>query len=223
MSGDFFDAYAVLRVSHDVDAGGIRAMHRELAKRHHPDRGGTAADAGAMSRINHARDTLLDPAARAKLDEEIARREREAERSKAAAAQSGTGGDTGGTAKDWADEWGQEVAWSTSTPPAPPPEPPRFNYLGYDTAPPVGSPYQNWTRSVRPPLDGVSIASFVLSIALGLTCGGPPALVLAVIGLFRTARGKRRGRWAAVWGGILGSISTTWITLTLIQTLTSSA
>lgn len=227
MSEDFFDAYAVLRVSRDVDTGGVRAMHRELAKRHHPDRGGTAADAEAMGRINRARDVLLDRDARATLDAELARREREAERSKAAMPSSTPAREADEAAGEWVDDWGQEVAWAPSAAPAPGPY--RDDYSGHDgypdyvTAPPAPTAYQTWSRPVRRPLDGVSLASFVLALTLGLGFGGPLALTLAVIGLVRTAGRKRRGRWAAVWGGILGTISTVWLTLTLIETMTRSA
>lgn len=53
------------------------------------------------------------------------------------------------------------------------------------------------------PLDGVSVAAFVASV---LMCG-PLGFVLGIIGLARTADDKRRGRWAAVAGIAISSLT----------------
>lgn len=53
------------------------------------------------------------------------------------------------------------------------------------------------------PLDGVSVASLLASVLL---CG-PLGFILGIIGLARTADEKRRGRWAAVAGIAISSLT----------------
>ncbi|WP_336968145.1 J domain-containing protein [Sphingobium aromaticiconvertens] len=60
--GDVGEARALLGLPADADAQAIRAAHRRLIATVHPDRGGTQALA---SKINAARDLLLDEANRA--------------------------------------------------------------------------------------------------------------------------------------------------------------
>lgn len=53
------------------------------------------------------------------------------------------------------------------------------------------------------PLDGVSVASLIASV---LMCS-PLGFVLGIFGLARTADDKRRGRWAAVAGLAISSLT----------------
>jgi curved DNA-binding protein CbpA len=59
------DLYHVLQVDPEAEVEVIRAAHRVLAAKHHPDIGGSA---DLMSRINGAWTVLSDPAARADYD-----------------------------------------------------------------------------------------------------------------------------------------------------------
>jgi hypothetical protein len=54
-------------------------------------------------------------------------------------------------------------------------------------------------------MDGVSIASFVLSL---LCCTGLIGLILGFVGLSRTKGGKRKGRGFAIAGIVLGLLAT---------------
>lgn len=56
-----------------------------------------------------------------------------------------------------------------------------------------------------PRTDGVSIAALVCAITC---CAGPVAVGLGIAGIVRTKDGRRRGRWAAVTGLVLGTIGT---------------
>lgn len=272
MSGKFIDAYAVLQVASDADDAAVRARHRELAKQFHPDRGGRAADGELMMRINRARDVLLDPVARATLDEELARRRRgatpPAPGMKAPEAAPGT--TSLSRDRRWRAAWGSDSPrpapppGSASPGPVPPPaarvrpsasrlrqatrqarstnpalstrqrpvapkrppaapEPPRPQPAGPQTAnaqtvPPqaVPSPQVPPQQSAPAadksgnawslysvPLDGVSVASLLASV---LMCG-PLGFILGIIGLARTADDKRRGRWAAVAGIAISSLT----------------
>jgi curved DNA-binding protein CbpA len=60
------DPYRILRVSQAADAATIRAAYRSLARRNHPDVGGSTR---AMARLNEAWHTLRDPGARARYDD----------------------------------------------------------------------------------------------------------------------------------------------------------
>lgn len=75
MSRDFedlggADPYELLRVPPDADAADIKRAHRHLVQTAHTDRGG---DREAMSRINLARDVLLDPARRTEIERRLRR------------------------------------------------------------------------------------------------------------------------------------------------------
>jgi curved DNA-binding protein CbpA len=59
------DPYRILRVSQAADADTIRSAYRTLARRTHPDVGGSTR---AMARLNEAWRTLRDPSTRAKYD-----------------------------------------------------------------------------------------------------------------------------------------------------------
>ncbi len=63
-----FDLYAVLAVPADASSGAIRAAHRALVRRTHPDINGDPAAVDATRRLNIARDWLSDPARRARYD-----------------------------------------------------------------------------------------------------------------------------------------------------------
>lgn len=266
MSGKFIDAYAVLEIAPDADDAAVRARHRELAKQFHPDRGGHAADGELMMRINRARDVLLDPVARATLDEELARRRRKA-------AASGAAGKTPASAspplsrdRRWRAEWGAATPRPAPAPggstPAPVPPPARVRpsasrlrqatrqaraanaALSSRQRPPAPKPPRTVTEPPPPqpaapqppnpqpvapqpatppqqkttpaadkptnawslyavPLDAVSVASLLASV---LMCG-PLGFILGIIGLARTADDKRRGRWAAVAGIAISSLT----------------
>lgn len=287
MSGKFIDAYAVLEIGPDADDAAVRARHRELAKQFHPDRGGRAADGELMMRINRARDVLLDPVARATLDEELARRRRAATPPGPAANAPEAAPASPPLSRDrrWRAEWGSSsprpapapgstpgpvpppparvrpsvtrlrqatrqarsanpalsarLRPAAPTPPPAAPETPRPQAAGQATAnPQVGNPRvanpqapdpqapnpqpanpQPVTPTPPPataprksanawslyaaPLDGVSVASLLASV---LMCG-PLGFILGVIGLARTADEKRRGRWAAVAGIAISSLT----------------
>ena len=272
MSGKFIDAYAVLEIGPDADDAAVRARHRELAKQFHPDRGGRAADGELMMRINRARDVLLDPVARATLDEELARRRREGNPPMTSASVPQPAAGTPPLSRDrrWRAAWSNGSAWTTppadsSTPGPVPPAParvrPSANRLRQATrqaraansvlssrqrpaaptppptvtetprtqsaappppaaqpvapqpvAPQPAAPQQPTPAAEKPahawslyaaPLDGVSVASLLASV---LMCG-PLGLILGIIGLFRTADDKRRGRWAAIAGIAISSLT----------------
>lgn len=277
MSGKFIDAYAVLEIGPDADDAAVRARHRELAKQFHPDRGGRAADGELMMRINRARDVLLDPVARATLDEELARRRRKAAAAAAAGKPTASAPPTPPLSRDrrWRAEWGATTPRPAPAPggsspaPVPPParvrpsasrlrqatrqaraanaalssrqraaapkppptvtEPPPAPPAGQPTmtaqpsasqppnpqpvAPQPAAPQQQTAPSPdKPtnawslyavPLDAVSVASLLASV---LMCG-PLGFILGIIGLARTADDKRRGRWAAVAGIAISSLT----------------
>lgn len=70
------------------------------------------------------------------------------------------------------------------------------------TAPSADKPTNAWSLYAVP-LDAVSVASLVASV---LMCG-PLGFILGIIGLARTADDKRRGRWAAVAGIAISSLT----------------
>lgn len=275
MSGKFIDAYAVLEIGPDADDAAVRARHRELAKQFHPDRGGVAADGELMMRINRARDVLLDPAARATLDEELARRRREANPGDPAGGAPESPSGTPPLSRDrrWRAEWGTSSPWATppagSNSPGSVPPPSRVRpsasrlrqsarqtlaanpalssrQRGGTPKPPPAAPQASPTQPAAPPpsaprpapaqpapqqpnaqtlpkqqpassgekqgnawslysvpLDGVSVASLIASV---LMCS-PLGFILGIIGLARTADDKRRGRWAAVAGLAISSLT----------------
>ena len=66
-----FDLYEELEVSRQATPAVIEAAHRALVKRHHPDVSNGldgAVDNERITRLNIARDWLLDPAKRARYD-----------------------------------------------------------------------------------------------------------------------------------------------------------
>ena len=84
---------------------------------------------------------------------------------------------------------------SSSSPPGIDPYPASAPHVRY------GDP-----RPPPPDLDGVSIASMVLAMT---SLAAPVGIVLAVAGLVRTRGGRRKGRWAAVTGLVVGVLVTT--------------
>ena len=64
------DFYVVLGVSRDADAAAIRAAHRRLVRRYHPDCGCASAD--RFVEIQEAFETLSDEATRQRYDGELA-------------------------------------------------------------------------------------------------------------------------------------------------------
>lgn len=71
------------------------------------------------------------------------------------------------------------------------------------TGEPYGSPYDSPYAAPTAPLDGLSIAALVSSATC---CGAPVGIGLGIAGLVRTGGGRRRGRWAAVTGLVLGIV-----------------
>ncbi|TYL52092.1 hypothetical protein FXB39_06755 [Nocardioides sp. BGMRC 2183] len=74
---------------------------------------------------------------------------------------------------------------------------------------PYGAPYSPdpsgfGAPAAKPPTDGVSIASFVLSL---LCCTGLIGMILGFVGLSRTKDGKRGGRWMSVAGIVIGAVT----------------
>lgn len=61
------DHYAVMGLERGATAAEIKERYRELAKRHHPDRGG----GGELARINAAYEILSDAEARKRYDESL--------------------------------------------------------------------------------------------------------------------------------------------------------
>ena len=85
-------------------------------------------------------------------------------------------------------------------------EPTHHPYGGGYGAFEPGAPYGGYgpgQPTVR--TDGVSIAAFVCALTC---CAGPIGVGLGIAGIVRTKDGRRRGRWAAVTGLVLGSIGT---------------
>lgn len=96
--------------------------------------------------------------------------------------------------------------------PATHPNQPGNNQLGY-ASPPVYSQPPTYAQPQyvayhqvppRPPVDAVSIAAFATSL-LGLS---PVAIILGVIGLVRTSKQERSGKWMAWTGLVLGILGT---------------
>jgi curved DNA-binding protein CbpA len=68
------DWYAILDVAPGADAAAIKAAHRKRARELHPDINASQDANERMAEVNHARDVLLDPRARALFDRERIRR-----------------------------------------------------------------------------------------------------------------------------------------------------
>ncbi len=98
--------------------------------------------------------------------------------------------------------------------PTPPPPPNPYGAPAH----PFGSPQQGAAPNAKPPYDGISIASLVLSV---LCCTGIVGVILGVVGLVRTSGGRRRGRWAAVTGIVLGVLAIVATTLGVIGLVAS--
>jgi hypothetical protein len=69
--------------------------------------------------------------------------------------------------------------------------------------PQYGTPYPGGPEATAPKTDGVSIAALVT----GLLCCAPVNIILGIIGIRRTGDNKRKGRWMAVTGLVLGVLS----------------
>ncbi|TCJ30091.1 hypothetical protein [Nocardioides jejuensis] len=69
--------------------------------------------------------------------------------------------------------------------------------------PGYGSAYRPPTPPT--PYDGVSIAAFVCALTC---CAAPVAIGLGIAGIVRTAGARRRGRWMAVSGLVIGLVAT---------------
>lgn len=100
------DAYAVLGVPEDASAAQLKAAHRRLVRRHHPDLAAPEERAAAterVQRINVAYGLVRDPAARAAYDEVRAAAHRRAPGQTVAARYDRLVGDAG----LWAGRWWQ--------------------------------------------------------------------------------------------------------------------
>jgi len=64
------DWYAILELDPGADAAAIRAAHRRMARRWHPDTNPGPEAHQRMTEVNRAREVLLDPALRAAYDSE---------------------------------------------------------------------------------------------------------------------------------------------------------
>lgn len=62
------DWYAILELDPSAGAGEVKAAHRRLAKRWHPDTNPSPGAHERMIELNRAREVLLDPVARAAFD-----------------------------------------------------------------------------------------------------------------------------------------------------------
>src|SRR6187402_3141966 len=72
-------------------------------------------------------------------------------------------------------------------------------------------------QAPQPAVDGVSVAALVT----GVLALGPVAIALGVAGLFRTAKGARRGRGLAIAGIVLGALgSVAWLVVGAIVIVT---
>lgn len=91
---------------------------------------------------------------------------------------------------------------SAPQPPNPQPVVPQPAPPQQQTAPSPDKPANAWSLYAVP-LDAVSVASLLASV---LMCG-PLGFILGIIGLARTADDKRRGRWAAVAGIAISSLT----------------
>ncbi|MFC5729625.1 MULTISPECIES: DUF4190 domain-containing protein [Nocardioides] len=80
-----------------------------------------------------------------------------------------------------------------------------------------GAPPGGGFPNQQPKTDGVSVASFVLSL---LCCTGLLGLILGFVGLSRTKGGKRKGRGFAIAGIVLGLLGTIALVATIIAVAT---
>jgi curved DNA-binding protein CbpA len=67
-AGQEQDWYAILGIDPSAGPGDVKAAHRRLAKHWHPDMNSSPGAHDRMIELNHAREVLLDPAARAAYD-----------------------------------------------------------------------------------------------------------------------------------------------------------
>jgi hypothetical protein len=84
-------------------------------------------------------------------------------------------------------------------------QPNQPNPYGGGGAGAYGAPHGGGFQNQPPKTDGVSVASFVLSL---LCCTGLIGLILGFVGLSRTKGGKRKGRGFAIAGIVLGLLGT---------------
>ncbi|MDM7830342.1 DUF4190 domain-containing protein [Cellulomonas edaphi] len=106
---------------------------------------------------------------------------------------------------------GQQPAGPGGYPPPPTPPGPVL---------PAGYPetyYAPGWQEPKPPTDGVSIAALVT----GLLALGPVAVVLGLVGLYRTTKRGTRGRGLAIAGIVLGALATVaWLVLVAVVVVT---
>lgn len=96
-------------------------------------------------------------------------------------------------------------------------QPNRPNPYGGGGAGAYGAPQGGGFQGQPPKTDGVSVASFVLSL---LCCTGLVGLILGFVGLSRTKGGKRKGRGFAIAGIVLGLLGTIALVVTIILAAT---
>ena len=73
---------------------------------------------------------------------------------------------------------------------------------GPSTFPPPPPPPGEWSKAPTP-YDALSISALVCALTC---CAAPAGVVLGILGLVRTRRGARRGRWAAITGLVVGAV-----------------
>lgn len=84
------------------------------------------------------------------------------------------------------------------------PGPPYQPYQPYSGGP-QPNPYGGPPAASGTPVDGVSIAGFVLSL---LCCTSLVGFILGLVGMKRTKDGRRSGRWAALSAVLIGAVGT---------------
>ncbi len=100
--------YDVLGVPRDADAAAVRRAYLDLARRHHPDRGG--GDAEAMRAVNEAWATLGDPVKRRRYDLGVA--------APPSPTTGPTGGPVGEDRRDLEDDLADDRPFGTGVPPS---------------------------------------------------------------------------------------------------------
>jgi hypothetical protein len=192
------DPWAVLGVRPDADPSEIKRAYRRRSRVDHADVGG---DDDAQTRLNIARDVLLDPVRRHDYEERVRRAARDAEGAHvpgpAAGQPDGPDGDRFEDRFEWVSGVGPPAG--TRTAPRQPDEPlyPQFRSYpqyradtGYHSFPGYPS-----SRAGRP-WNSLAIASLVVS----LICW-PVGLPMAVVALTQSRRRGERGAVLA-WGAI---------------------
>lgn len=103
------------------------------------------------------------------------------------------------------DPYRPDLGKPPGTSPYAPPQQQPWGQVHPSGAPAQWAPQSPYGAHQPAPRDGVSLTGFFMSLTC---CLGPVALVLGLIGLGRTGRGRREGRWAAVSAIVVGGLGT---------------